>query len=65
MLFDGPRAALRDLAIRLADRPGAILPLHALADGQQEYRLEGLVEERAISTNTAAAGGNATLKAMS
>ncbi len=65
VLFDGPRAALRDLAIRLAERPGAILPLHVLADGQQEYRLEGLVEEQAISTNTAAAGGNATLMAMS
>jgi RHH-type proline utilization regulon transcriptional repressor/proline dehydrogenase/delta 1-pyrroline-5-carboxylate dehydrogenase len=50
------------LTARLAERPGPILAVQAR--GAAGYRREWLVEERSISTNTAAAGGNASLMAM-
>jgi RHH-type proline utilization regulon transcriptional repressor/proline dehydrogenase/delta 1-pyrroline-5-carboxylate dehydrogenase len=61
-LFDGDRAALMALNARVAERPGPILMVQAR--GPDGYRLEWLLEERSISTNTAAAGGNASLMAM-
>ena len=45
----------------LAARGGAIVPLHALPPGAADVPLQALVLERAVSTNTAAAGGNASL----
>jgi RHH-type proline utilization regulon transcriptional repressor/proline dehydrogenase/delta 1-pyrroline-5-carboxylate dehydrogenase len=50
------------LTARVAERPGPILMVHAR--GPEGYRPEWLLEERSISTNTAAAGGNASLMAM-
>jgi RHH-type proline utilization regulon transcriptional repressor/proline dehydrogenase/delta 1-pyrroline-5-carboxylate dehydrogenase len=54
VLFDGETDALLSLGRDLADREGPIVSV---------YRggLDGLVRERSISTNTAAAGGNASL----
>ena len=43
----------------LAEREGAIVPLQVALDGR--YVLDWLVDEVAISINTAAAGGNASL----
>jgi RHH-type proline utilization regulon transcriptional repressor/proline dehydrogenase/delta 1-pyrroline-5-carboxylate dehydrogenase len=63
VLFDGPAEALRIVNRQLAARPGAILPVQTPVNGA--YRLEFLQEEVAISTNTAAAGGNASLLAIS
>jgi RHH-type proline utilization regulon transcriptional repressor/proline dehydrogenase/delta 1-pyrroline-5-carboxylate dehydrogenase len=60
VLFEGPADALLALNEQIAARPGAILAVHT-----PPYRLEFLREEVAISTNTAAAGGNATLLAIS
>jgi RHH-type proline utilization regulon transcriptional repressor/proline dehydrogenase/delta 1-pyrroline-5-carboxylate dehydrogenase len=62
VLFEGDRAGLLALNARLAERPGPILTVQARGEGG--YRSEWLVEERCISTNTAAAGGNASLMAM-
>ena len=62
VLFDGDRAALLALNARLAQRPGPILMVQAR--GEADYRSEWLVEERSISTNTAAAGGNASLATL-
>ncbi len=45
----------------LADRPGAIVLLQGLAPGSTQLVLDGLVHERSLSVNTAAAGGNASL----
>ncbi len=60
ILFAGPEAALRTLNQAASDRDGPIRPVHrAGADGA--YPLEWLVAERCVSTNTAAAGGNAGL----
>jgi RHH-type proline utilization regulon transcriptional repressor/proline dehydrogenase/delta 1-pyrroline-5-carboxylate dehydrogenase len=61
-LFDGDGDALLALTARVAERPGPILMVQAR--GRDGYRLEWLLEERSVSTNTAAAGGNATLMAM-
>jgi RHH-type proline utilization regulon transcriptional repressor/proline dehydrogenase/delta 1-pyrroline-5-carboxylate dehydrogenase len=63
VLFAGPAELLRDVNRKLATRPGPILAVHTPVDGA--YRLEFLREEVAVSTNTAAAGGNASLLAIS
>ena len=47
-----------------AQRAGAIVSLTTLKPGEQNIPLERLVTERSISTNTAAAGGNASLMTL-
>ncbi|MBL0900717.1 MAG: L-glutamate gamma-semialdehyde dehydrogenase, partial [Reyranella sp.] len=69
VLLEGEGERAREVAMRLARRPGAIVPLQAiasgaLADGREDYRLEGLLGETSTSINTAAAGGNASLMAI-
>ncbi|PUE06755.1 trifunctional transcriptional regulator/proline dehydrogenase/L-glutamate gamma-semialdehyde dehydrogenase [Limnohabitans sp. T6-5] len=49
---------------QLAQRPGAIVTLTALRPGDDAVPLARLVSERSISTNTAAAGGNASLMTL-
>ena len=62
LLFDGEAADADDLRRTLAGRPGPIVSL--LCPGQA-YDLTRLVIERTVSINTAAAGGNASLMAIS
>ncbi len=50
---------------QLAQRPGAIVTLTAMRPGDAAVPLARLVSERSISTNTAAAGGNASLMTLS
>ncbi len=59
VLFAGPPAALRALNEELAAREAPIVAVTTVRDGC--YRLDNLVRERVVSTNTAAAGGNASL----
>jgi len=56
------RMLLAGCGLRLSEctAPGA-RPLHALPPGAADVPLQALVLERAVSTNTAAAGGNASL----
>ncbi|MCD6666032.1 MAG: trifunctional transcriptional regulator/proline dehydrogenase/L-glutamate gamma-semialdehyde dehydrogenase, partial [Hydrogenophaga sp.] len=61
VLFDGADDDADALQVRLAARPGPILPLLRPVPG---YDLTRLVHERTLSVNTAAAGGNASLMAM-
>ncbi|MBV9735949.1 MAG: trifunctional transcriptional regulator/proline dehydrogenase/L-glutamate gamma-semialdehyde dehydrogenase [Acidisphaera sp.] len=66
VLYAGPPAALQALDAAIAARPGPIVPVQgldaaALESGAEDYALEWLMQERSISTNTAAAGGNASL----
>ncbi len=64
ILFDGDGEALRELAVAAAGREGPIVPIHAAAGkdgGPGDYPLLRLLEERSVSTNTSAAGGNANL----
>ena len=58
VLFDGDANALRALNRELAARDGPIVPVFTGTP------LHALVRERSISTNTAAAGGNATLMSI-
>ena len=69
VLFEGDSDALRDLNRQLATRPGPIVAAQginrdALASGAQDYALVPLVEEQSVSTDTAAAGGNASLMSI-
>jgi RHH-type proline utilization regulon transcriptional repressor/proline dehydrogenase/delta 1-pyrroline-5-carboxylate dehydrogenase len=69
ILFEGDPTALHAIELRAAARQGPLVAVHALrvdelASGQPDYPLEWLLEERSISTNTAAAGGNASLMSI-
>ena len=62
VLFEGEAAALTALARQVAERPGPVLLLEAVRSAEREdYPLVRLLEECTVSTNTAAAGGNASL----
>jgi RHH-type proline utilization regulon transcriptional repressor/proline dehydrogenase/delta 1-pyrroline-5-carboxylate dehydrogenase len=63
ILFGGAGDQLIRLAQQTAELAGPIVPIH-VADGGGRYPLEMLVAERSISTNTAAAGGNASLMSI-
>ena len=64
VLHHGDAQALLALAQQVARRPGPILTVTGLPEGSTEVPLERLVLERALSINTAAAGGNASLMTM-
>jgi len=63
ILFAGAGDQLIGLAQQTADQPGPIVPIH-VADGSGHYPLDLLLAEHSISTNTAAAGGNASLMSV-
>jgi RHH-type proline utilization regulon transcriptional repressor/proline dehydrogenase/delta 1-pyrroline-5-carboxylate dehydrogenase len=63
-LFHGHEQDVLAMAQRLAARPGPIVSLSAYAPGEACIPLARLVTERSISTNTAAAGGNASLMTL-
>jgi RHH-type proline utilization regulon transcriptional repressor/proline dehydrogenase/delta 1-pyrroline-5-carboxylate dehydrogenase len=63
VLIDGDLATLQHWNRVLADRDGAIVPL-LTRQPSGHFALEWLLRERAISTNTAAAGGNASLMSI-
>ena len=48
----------------LAHRAGAIVLLQGVKPGSTDLTLDGLVHERSLSVNTAAAGGNASLMTL-
>ena len=68
LLFEGDGDALHALLPRLAQRRGALVRVENLSTAQladsATYDLSALVHEQSISTNTAAAGGNAQLMTM-
>jgi len=69
VLYEGDSAGLMAVNRRVAQRPGPLLlvqgaSVSGLAAGREDYTLSLLVEEVSISTNTAAAGGNAQLLAL-
>ncbi|UUX97459.1 trifunctional transcriptional regulator/proline dehydrogenase/L-glutamate gamma-semialdehyde dehydrogenase [Aquabacterium sp. J223] len=63
-MHHGERAELLALQRQLAERPGPIAGLQGLRSGDGAIALERLLVERAVSINTAAAGGNASLTAV-
>ena len=56
-----PEGAEKLAAARQAARNGAIIGVHGLHRGETDIPLERLLIEHALSVNTAAAGGNASL----
>ena len=60
-LYHGGAQGLSGVMQRMAARPGPIVGVRAFAPGDTGIPLESLVAERALSINTAAAGGNASL----
>ncbi len=64
-LLEGDQAATKQAMHKLARRAGPIVRLQALSSARlaagEDYDLADLVEECATATNTAAAGGNASL----
>ncbi|WP_291912229.1 trifunctional transcriptional regulator/proline dehydrogenase/L-glutamate gamma-semialdehyde dehydrogenase [Limnohabitans sp.] len=63
-LLHGDAATTLLWQAQLAQGPGAIVTLTALRPGDAAVPLTRLVSERSISTNTAAAGGNASLMTL-
>lgn len=61
VLHHGEASALQAVCTALAQRPGPIVGVTALQPGTADIPLERLLIERALSVNTAAAGGNASL----
>jgi RHH-type proline utilization regulon transcriptional repressor/proline dehydrogenase/delta 1-pyrroline-5-carboxylate dehydrogenase len=68
LLFEGDGDALQALLPRIAERLGAIVRVENLTSAQLSagglYDVSALMHEQSISTNTAAAGGNAQLMTM-
>jgi RHH-type proline utilization regulon transcriptional repressor/proline dehydrogenase/delta 1-pyrroline-5-carboxylate dehydrogenase len=68
LLFEGDGDALQALLPRITERPGAIVRVENLTPAQLAagavYDVSALMHEQSISTNTAAAGGNAQLMTM-
>jgi RHH-type proline utilization regulon transcriptional repressor/proline dehydrogenase/delta 1-pyrroline-5-carboxylate dehydrogenase len=61
VLHQGDEVDLKRVSVALARRDGPIVSLRRSSVADGEMPLEALVLERAVSTNTAAAGGNASL----
>ena len=65
VLFEGEADALLALSREVAERDGPILSIGAARSAERDdYELTRLLEECSISTNTAAAGGNASLMSI-
>ena len=68
LLFEGDGDALVDIATKVAARVGAIVRIESRSSEALHagvgYDLAALLHEQSISTNTAAAGGNAQLMTM-
>jgi RHH-type proline utilization regulon transcriptional repressor/proline dehydrogenase/delta 1-pyrroline-5-carboxylate dehydrogenase len=60
VLFSGSGEELEVLARAIAERDGGIVAIH-IAQPDGRYPLEWLIQEKTVSTNTTAAGGNAHL----
>nr|WP_082702368.1 trifunctional transcriptional regulator/proline dehydrogenase/L-glutamate gamma-semialdehyde dehydrogenase [Pseudacidovorax intermedius] len=64
VLHHGTAAALQEVADQLARRSGSIVRLQPCAPAAAHLALDALFTERALSVNTAAAGGNASLMTL-
>jgi RHH-type proline utilization regulon transcriptional repressor/proline dehydrogenase/delta 1-pyrroline-5-carboxylate dehydrogenase len=67
VLFEGEESGLMALNRRIAGRDGAIIPVWSITSASragEDYEPSDLLEERTVTINTAAAGGNASLMAL-
>lgn len=65
VLFHGVKSTLKQVIEEVVKREGAIIAVHGYSSGETDIALERLVLERAVSINTAAAGGNTSLMTLS
>ncbi|MES2097314.1 MAG: trifunctional transcriptional regulator/proline dehydrogenase/L-glutamate gamma-semialdehyde dehydrogenase [Pseudomonadota bacterium] len=67
-LIEGGPSEILELAAALANRAGAVVPIHAASSAEigeiTAYCADWLIEEVSTSINTTAAGGNASLMAL-
>ncbi len=68
-LVEGDPARLKAVSAEIAAVDGPVIPVQGLssadlAQGAADFNLDGLIEERSVSINTTAAGGNASLMAL-
>lgn len=63
VIFHGDSEQLRVLSVSIASLGGPLISVQGFAQGETDLLLERLLVERAVSINTAAAGGNASLMA--
>ncbi|RLM21557.1 trifunctional transcriptional regulator/proline dehydrogenase/L-glutamate gamma-semialdehyde dehydrogenase [Brenneria alni] len=64
IIYHGDADNLRNLSKQVAERRGPIISLQGFARGETNILLERLLNERTLSVNTAAAGGNAGLMTL-
>ncbi|MCW0235792.1 MAG: trifunctional transcriptional regulator/proline dehydrogenase/L-glutamate gamma-semialdehyde dehydrogenase [Ferrovibrio sp.] len=64
VLFEGDGDALTRLARELAEATPVVISVFSVSSPADDYPLEALLTERAVSTNTTAAGGNASLMSI-
>lgn len=67
VLAESDQPALMHTLKQIASRPGPLVPVQNRSvddEGADDYRLDWLVHEVSVSTNTAASGGNASLMAI-
>jgi len=64
-LVEGDAARLLAANRRIAELPGPIVLTQGVPAGGEGVEIAWLMNERSLSTNTTAAGGNASLVAMS
>ncbi|WFC27148.1 hypothetical protein PT008_11305 [Proteus mirabilis] len=65
VIYHGDGDQLRETCQKIAQRKGAIISVQGFSRGETGILLERLLHERALSINTAAAGGNASLMTIS
>ena len=68
-LVEGDGARITAISMEIAAVDGPVIPVQGLSStdlvgGAADYNPDGLIEERAVSINTTAAGGNASLMAL-
>jgi RHH-type proline utilization regulon transcriptional repressor/proline dehydrogenase/delta 1-pyrroline-5-carboxylate dehydrogenase len=64
VLLHGTREQLAQVQQRMAQREGPVVSVERMEPGETAVPIERLVIERALSINTAAAGGNASLMSI-
>lgn len=64
LFFHGESQQLQTVCTVIAERDGPIISVQGYRSGDSRLLLERLVHERAVSINTAAAGGNASLMTL-
>lgn len=61
VIHHGDKHELKEICKKIADKPGKIIGIQSLKQGDKNIQIENLFHERVISTNTTATGGDINL----